>query len=117
VNAGRLSDLVLFEKRVTPGLDTWIEDFTVSCEAQRQSETACRFIIRYRRTTDGKEISALSHRIIFDGAIWHIASAVHDRRRTMLTIDCDLTNMIEVTHMQSTEREFIEGVPVITPRD
>jgi hypothetical protein len=35
----------------------------------------------------------------------------------MLTIDCDLTNMIEVTHMQSTEREFIEGVPVITPRD
>jgi len=120
VRAGRLSDYVTFEKRipaagVTP--ESWTADFggPISAEAERLSETAAQFIIRYRKTGDGTEINALSHRIIWDGALWYIASAVHDRKRTMLTITCDLTNMIEVTHLESTEREFMEGVPIVEP--
>lgn len=123
MNAGRLRDLVTFQRRVltTNALDqeveSWADDFQEWAEAQRVSETVCRFIIRYRTHTDGTQISAKTHKIIFDGAVWHITSAVHDGKRTQLTIDCDFSMMLEATHLQSTEREFIEGLPLLQPRN
>jgi len=119
MRAGELQDLIVFERRVISpgGLETWTLDFEDKSRADRLSETAARFIIRYRKTGDGSEINAESHRILWDGVIWHIASAVHDRRRTMLTIDCDFSMMLEATHLQSTHREYIEGLPVLAPRE
>lgn len=115
--AGRLSDLLVFEARTVTVVNeqnviSWTTGFTIKGEAQRSSETLARFIIRYR-----PGIGPDTHRIIWDGAIFNITSAVHNRKRTMLTIDCDFSMMVEVTHLQSTEREYIDGLPVVRPTE
>lgn len=118
MQAGRLSDLVQFQKRVITELAnggksmTWADDFKEFVEANRTSETNCLFTMRYR-----SDITPASHRLIFDGTIWEITSATHDLRRSMLTIDSDFSMLVEVTTLQSTEREFIEGLPLIRPTE
>ncbi len=119
MQAGRLSDLLTFEKKIrtTNALEqhviTWSTSaatgtFTAWSEAARQSETSARFVIRYK-----EGITPDSHRILWDNARWLIVSVVHDRRRTMTIIESDFSSMIEVTHFQSDVREYIDGLPVI----
>jgi hypothetical protein len=120
MRAGNLSALVVFEARtitVTDGQSaiTWVTDFSEWAEAQRDSEQNCRFLIRYRRTSTDAEISAATHRILWDGCIWTITDSVHDRKRSMLTILSDFSALVEVTHLQSTEREYIDGIPIVRP--
>jgi len=71
---------------------------------------SCRFIMRYR---DG--ITPTSHRIIWDDVIWIIESAIHDLKRHTITIDCNVDQLQEVTHMTSTETEYVDGVPIRRP--
>jgi head-tail adaptor len=119
MQAGRLSDLLIFEKKIrTPNalnqqIITWSSSaaqgtFTEWAEVTRQSETAARFVIRYK-----EGITPDSHRITWDGVVWLIVSVVHDRRRTMTIIESDFSSMVEVTHLQSDTRDFIDGLPVI----
>lgn len=126
MQAGRLSDRVIFQKPVVtnPGgyrTVTWEDDFVVPAEVQIQAETLARFVIRYRTTGDenGNEvqISAKTHRIVWEGKIFHITSAPHDRKRTQLTIDADFSMMVDSTDLQSEHEEFITGLPVIRPRE
>lgn len=118
MQSGHLSDKIVFEAKVfttnAAGQDvvSWVAGFEAWSEVERNSETNGRFIIRYR-----SDVTPASHRIIWDGAIWDITSAVHDRKRTQLTIDCDFSMMQEATHLHSHEREFIEGLPLLRPRD
>lgn len=119
--AGRLKDLLVFEyKTITLNANgqqvpSWGTGFDEWGEAQRQSEQNCRFIIRYRETASGDRITAANSRIIYDGSIWTITNSVPDHKRSMLIIDSDFSQLVEVTHMQSTEREYIDGVPLIRP--
>jgi len=119
VNAGRRTDLIVFEARVLTALanggiqTTWSPlaingGFTEWCEALRQSETVVQFTIDYR-----SGITPASHRILWEGAVWNIASAVHDPKNTDLRISADFSMMIDVTHLQSTEHEFIATLPIV----
>ncbi len=119
MNAGRRTDLLTFEARVLTTLPntqiqtTWSSltangGFTEWGEPLRQSETAAQFTIPYR-----SGITAASHRIIWEGAVWQISSAVHDPKNIDLRISCDFSMMLETTHMQSTEKEFIDGLPTV----
>lgn len=115
IEAGRLQHKVLFQRRVlTPVGDQqdigWEDAFTANAEATRRSEQNAQFIIRYRAG-----IGPDTHRAIYWGAIWTITDAVSDHRNTFLTIDSDFSALIEATHLQSTEREFISGLPVVRP--
>jgi Phage head-tail joining protein. len=122
MNAGSLSDLLLFQKKIITyngeaRSTRWTSDenegaFQQPCNVERSSETVLRIITRYR-----EGVAPDTYRIIFDSAIWNITSAPHDRRRTQLTIDCDFSEAIEVTHMQSEVREYIDGLPVIRTRE
>lgn len=107
-----MKDRILFEERhvTDAGNITWGDGFTAWGEVQRISETSARFYIRYR-----SDITPSSHRIVHFGAIWLIASAVPDHKRTMLTIDSDFSSLVEVTHLESTEREFLDAVPIVRP--
>lgn len=120
--AGRLTDLLRFElKTITTNangqkVSTWGVGFDEWGEAQRQSEQNCRFVIRYRDISPRTWPD--SYRILMFGAIWTIASAVPDIRRTMLIIDCDFSAKLEVTHMASVTREYIDGLPIVaTPEE
>lgn len=116
--AGNLSDLVTFEARsLTQNaagqmVATWGTGFSAWCEVTRHSEINARFATHYR-----PGVTPVSHRMIWDGAIWNIHSVVHDRKRSMLTIESDFSEMLEVTHLQSTNREFIDGLQVLRPLD
>ena len=117
MRAGRLSDLVTFEARIltlnAAGQyeESWqAEARKIPADPEQFSETTCRFTIRYRR-----DVSPKSHRIIWNGKIWTITNAVHDRKRIDLIIDCDFSDHVEVTHLQSTQREYISTLPVIRP--
>lgn len=117
IRAGTLSDSILFQSRLISGegaqrMITWPDAFTVWAEPQRNSETTCRFIIRYR-----SGIAPDTHRIIWDGCIWNITSAIHDLRRTTLTIDCDFSEAVNTTDLDSEHQEFISTFPVLRPRD
>ena len=90
--------------------ETWIEGFRDFVEARRISETSAQFIMRYR-----SNITPASHRILHWGARWALTNVVPDRNYTMLTIDSDFSSLIEVTHLQSTEREFIDASPALRP--
>lgn len=121
VNAGRLTDLLVFQlKTITvngqgQSSPAWGVGFNEWGEAQRQSEQNCRFIIRHRLTTTGERISAENSRIVYDDSIWTITNSVPDRQRTMLIIDSDFSALLEATHMLSTEREYVEGIPIVRP--
>lgn len=114
LNAGRLRDLVPFELKTWTvnangqNVGTWDTGFSEWCEVRRQSEQSCQFIMRFR-----EGISPATHRALFFDSIWTIVNVVPDIRRTMLIIDCDFSSLIEVTHMQSTTKEFIEGLPTV----
>jgi head-tail adaptor len=111
VEAGLLSDLIQLQAKVrTANADgqqaiTWGARIDVWAEAIRNSETSIRFTIHY---LDG--ITSDSHRVIFEGSYWTITNAINDQRRTMTIIDCDFSEKLEVTHLQSTTREFIDGL-------
>lgn len=121
MRAGLLRDIVVFQvKTLTTNAHgqqvvSWGGDFEAWAQVQRQSEQACRFIVRYFRTTTNAEVSASTHRLLWDGCIWSITNSVHDERRTMLTIDSDASALIETTHMQSVTTEYIDGLPVVRP--
>lgn len=117
MRAGTLSDRITFQARSVTGEGetraiTYVDAFTVAAEPQRTSETNCRFIIRYR-----SGIGPETHRIIWDGVRWNITSAVHDLRKTMLTVDCDFSEAIEATTLDSTEREYVDGLPLVHTKD
>jgi len=119
LNAGRRTDLITFQGRVLTNLPnggiqtTWSPlavdgGFTEWAEPLRQSETVVQFTIPYR-----SGITPASHRIIWEDAIWNIASAIRDPKNIDLRISCDFSMMVEVTTIQSTEREFIDGIPIV----
>lgn len=111
---GRLRDLITLQVRSITTESTgqkiisWSTTFQVWADAERTSEQNATFIIRYNG-----DIGPESHRIVWDNTTWAIASAVHDRKRSMTTIFSDMISAIEVTHMQSTEREYIDGLPIV----
>lgn len=119
LNAGRLRDLIQFQERsVTTNpheqeVISWADAFQEFSEVQRQSEQVCRFTIRYRDVSPKKWPA--DYRILFFDSIWTITSAVPDIPRTMLIIDSDFSSLVEATHLQSTEREHIDGVPLVRP--
>jgi hypothetical protein len=118
MNAGLLRDRLIFEKRILTYVnelryERWsAEDdddgFEAFGEVQQQSETVCRFIVRYRAG-----VRPNTYRIIWNDVIWRITSAVYDRKNTMITIDADFTEALEVTHQQSEDREYIDGLPIV----
>lgn len=118
MRSGLLRDYVRFEERIVSGdtdagqVVSWTPAFSTWAEPRRLSELNCDFIIRYR-----DNITPASHRIIWDGALWTIVTSVHDLKRRQLTITCDFSNLVEVTHMTSTETEYIDGIPVLRPRE
>jgi head-tail adaptor len=90
---------------------TWADSFTEWADAERTSETNCRFEIDYHAG-----LSAKTHRVVFDSAYWQITSVIHDRNRRSTLIECDFSQMIEVTSLDSdAQREFIVGLPLIHP--
>ena len=97
--------------QISYSMESSLGGFTADAEPQRNSETDVRFTMRYR---DG--ITPASHQIIWDNAVWNIRNVLHDRRRVMLFLDCEATK-VDVTHLQSTEREFIDdNLPLTNPR-
>lgn len=119
MNAGRLSDQIVVEERVITVVSgqkviSWTDaEFSpLWAEVLRTTETLATFTIRYRSGMD-----ASTHRIAWENLRWIITSVTHDRRRTATTISCDLTNTVETTTLESTEREFIEAVPIVEPPD
>ena len=126
MKAGNLSDKIVFEARTLTTnahgqeVETWsslpaLGGFEDMAEVERRGELSCNFIIRYRTARDGSAITPASHRILFEGYVWPIVNIVHDRRYSQYTIECDGASLIEITHLQSTEREYIIGMPVVAP--
>lgn len=113
MQSGRLRDRVVFEARtVTGNAVTWAYAFTVDAHAERFDEQGCNFTVRYR-----SGVTPSSHRILWDDCIWTIVSAVHDQKRRQFTIVCNFSNLVEATHLQSTETEYVDAVPVLRPRE
>ena len=116
MRAGALSDRITFQRRTvaTDSQDrmtiTWADEFSVWADVQRVSETRCRFFVRYR-----SGITPEDYRIISDGKIWTITDSVRNRKRTMLTIDSDKSALVEATHLQSTEREYVQTTADVRP--
>jgi hypothetical protein len=111
-----MSERLVFERQTGP--ITWVQDFVEFGEVRRESEMVARFVIRYR-TTDSAgnaiQISAKTHRILWDGAIWRITSAPHDHKRMNLIIDADASTLVDATDMDSETTEFVDDVPDIRP--
>ena len=117
MQAGKLSDTVLFQTPVVTGshdtyTTTWTDAFTLPAEVRRDTEMIARFTIRYR---DG--ITPASHRMIWDGILWRITSAVHDRKRTLWTIDADGTPLVDSTELTDETTHYVDAVPIMRPRE
>lgn len=125
LNAGRLNQKLVFQFKTTTvnaigqSVFTWADSFEEWGEVQRNSETSCRFIVRYRLTAtsvehpEAERISAENTRILHDESVWTVINSIPDSKHTMLMIDCDFSAKVEVTHLLSTEKEFIDGLPTI----
>lgn len=119
MDAGALSERLNFEKRIitrapdpsVPDEVAWQHDFFEAGDASRSGELSARFVVRYR-----PNITPATHRVVWDGAIWHIVGIDPDRRRTQLTINCDFSMLVESTDLKSDDREFIPQPPVIRPK-
>jgi hypothetical protein len=120
VQAGRLDQFVTFqEKHVIlhgHGEDEqkefiWVDKFREWATADRLTEEQCRFTIHYRGG-----IRPDTHRIIWSGAYWTITSSLMQNRNTDLVLECDFSDLVEVTTLQSDVREYIEGVPLLRPQ-
>lgn len=115
--AGNRPDLVVFEARVRTTnahgqvVETWTTGFTDYADAERRSETNATFTILYRAG-----IYPGSHRITYDSCWWTIVSATHDKKRSVLVIDCDFSDKVEVTHLSSPDMEFIDALNLLEPR-
>jgi head-tail adaptor len=118
MNAGRLSDRITIQRRILTiqpngqTAETWGDDTRWSAEVERLSEQTCRFTVRYR-----PDLTPATHRIICFGAIWTITDAVSDRRKSETVITSDFDQLLEATHMLTTEKEFIPGLPLVRPPD
>ena len=88
----------------------YVDDFTVPAEVEQTGEQAVRFTIRYK-----SGISPSSHRIAWDGKLWRIVNAIHDRKRKMLVIDCNIGAWVDVTDLDSDTTEYIGNIPVVEP--
>src|SRR5262245_43400582 len=113
MNVGRRSDLITFELRTLTvneqqHVESWSFAFKQWAEAIRQSETVARFTIPYKA-----DIRPNTHRIVWESSVWNITNEVHDQKRTVTIIDCDFSMMIEATHLDSTEREFVTDLPLV----
>jgi hypothetical protein len=122
MRGGTLSEWLVFEQRISESnpaggtIESWVPDFEDWGEVQRLSELASRFIIRYRTfTEDGTEIAPNTHRILWHGRRWTITAAIADRRHSQYTIDCDGGDLLEATHLESADREFIDGLVAMRP--
>lgn len=117
--AGSLNDRIQFERRLVDRSNPlavdirWIpEPVLWPAAIERTSEMSVRFTIHFRA-----DVRPDSHRIVWEGRIWGIASAVHDARRRQLTIDADVVTLVETTQLDSDTREFLDEVPAIRPRE
>lgn len=116
MNAGELRDRIRLQPRVETVnahgqvVTTWGTEFTLAAKATRLSEQAAQFIIRYR-----SDINVQSHRILHFDSYWTINNSIHDQKDDRTTLDSDFSQLIEVTHLQSTEREHIEELPLTRP--
>jgi head-tail adaptor len=124
LESGRLSDFVMFQRKVVDvtaegrRLESWVDDFEEWAEVERQGVKNYRFVIRYRRFQEGivwKEIGPETHRILFDQRRWTITAALADRRRSLIAIHSDGSDLIEATHLDSEYREYREGLPDVRP--
>ncbi len=112
--AGSLSDLITFQLKTETTVNeqvefSWADDFRAWADAQRTGATSARFIVRYRTPVPAPD----THRILWEGAYWTIISAIHDRRYESIAVECDFSSRIEVTTLQSTTKDFIDGIPTI----
>lgn len=117
MRAGLLRDRITFEERAVSivnnqNIISWASAFDASADIQRISELACRFIVRYR-----SGVTPADSRILWEGRRWTITGVIHDRRKTMLTIECDGTDLVETTTLESTEREYIDGLEQPRPAE
>jgi head-tail adaptor len=122
MRGGTLSEWLVFEQRISESnpaggtIETWLPDFEDWGEVQRLSELASRFIIRYRTFTEaGTEIAPNTHRILWHGRRWTITAAIADRRHSQYTIDCDGGDLVEVTYLESADREYLDGLTIMRP--
>ncbi len=117
MKAGRMSERILFQVRtVTIVNEQAVITFPPEAnykwaDVERTTEQNARFTVRYR-----SDVTPTSHRIVWEGCVWNITNAVHDRKKTMTVIESDFSALVEVTHLQSTETEYIDGIPVLHPR-
>ncbi len=115
MRAGELRERIQFEEKVISYVgeveyETWTNPFSRPGVAERISEQNARFTLRYRA-----DIRPDTHRILFFGAIWSITNVLPDPRKTQIIIDCDFSAKVEVPHLQSTTREYIDGKPIVAP--
>lgn len=121
--AGPKSDLVVFEvKTITvnaegQSIGVWATAFEAWAEVQRQSTQSCRFVIWYRGSLTPEQIANMpaTHRLIFEGKLYNITNALPDRKRSEITIDSDFSALVEATHLLSTVKEYVNGLPVVRP--
>lgn len=117
-HAGSLSDRITFYRRVIDRSNpddvriNWIPDTPPiwAAAVQRTAEMSCQFVIHYR-----SDVTPASHRIVWENRIWTIVNAIHDPRRRQLTIDADISNLVEVTDLSSIDREYLDMVPALRP--
>ncbi len=123
MRAGLMNQKITFQaKTITVAQDddgsdvnviTWADAFSEWAAVERLSEQVSRFTIHYRAG-----IRPNTHRIVFEDTYWTITSAVPDSRHIDLMIDCDFSDQVEVTTLESTTREYITDVPLVrTPSE
>lgn len=91
--------------------ESWGASFSLWADAQRSSEQNARFVIWHR-----DDIRPGTHRILYFGCYWTITNAIPDKRNVVLIIDSDFSAKHEITDLQSTEREYIDGLPIVNKR-
>lgn len=120
MRAGQLRDVATLQTRTVTGDDqaghaiTWGSDAQIQCNFQKLTEMSARIITRFFQSV---YLNKENYRLLADGKIWVLTAAIPDGRRTMLTIDCDLGELVEVTTITSTEKQYIDGVPEARPPD
>lgn len=93
---------------------TWGPVFVLPGMAEKFSEQNATFNIRHNPA-----INAGTHRILRWGVYWTVNAVVHvhDSKDDRTTIQSDFTSLIEVTTLQSTTREYVDGPIVVRPPD
>jgi head-tail adaptor len=118
VRAGRLDKIITLELKILTEnahgqwVTTWGPPFNLAADVPTINDTTARFTIRYR-----EDVRKDTHRITYWDRIWTINNAEHNRKTDETIIDSDFSSLIEATHLQSTEREYIDGLQIQRPRE